>query len=434
MLIFFKKNIGWITILALSFLPTVRWFFMLPMNIRFFDFNATTTSLGQIFGLIGMAMFSLNLILSSRLKIFDKFFYGLYNLYNYHRIIGTVSFSLLLFHPLFLAVKYLQISTRSAALFLLPAAGDLPVAYGIVALILMIALIALTFYANMKYQYWKLSHKFMVAVFVFAVLHILFIASDISRDYILRYYILALAALGLMAGFYRAFLSGLFNSYNYEVSKITELNQQTVEIGLAPVGRAMKFQAGQFIFINFLSGRVSREIHPFSIASAPDEPDLKIVVKSLGDYTGSLKSLKVGNPASIEGPFGKFSYKNITGKKQIWIAAGVGITPFLSMARSLKNNDYKIDLYYSTKDRAEAVLIDELENLARVNNNFKVMAWYSSDRGRISGQAIEKLSGGFNDKDILLCGPVPFMENLIKQLRQLKVYKNKIHWEKFNFI
>lgn len=434
MSLFFRKNIGWLTIIILCLLPIVRWFFLMPLGVRFFDLSMLTTSLGQIAGLVGMTLFSLNLILSSRLKILDRYFYGLNVVYSYHRVVGTLAFSLLLFHPLFLVVRYIQLSLRSAAIFFL-SVSDLAVVYGKIALFLMIVLIAITFYAKIKYQNWKLSHKFMVLVFVFAVLHTSYISSDISRDLILRFYVLGLAALGLAAGFYHSFLSRLYNhNFNYKIIKIIELNQKSVEIELSPLGRAMNFQPGQFVFVSFLNSRVGPESHPFSMASAPADANLKMAIKSLGDFTGELKNLRPGEIATLEGPFGKFSYKNLIHKDQVWVAGGIGITPFLSMARDLPAEDYKIDLYYCTKDKAEAVLIDELFEISSVKKNFRVMPWYSLDSGRINAQKIMEQSGGLQDKDIMLCGPVPFMISLRKQLIDSQVSGRNIYWEKFNLI
>ena len=52
-------------------------------------------------------------------------------------------------------------------------------------------------------------------------------------------------------------------------------------------------------------------------------------MKALGDYTQSLKNLKPGTIAEIEGAFGKFSYTHYGDSPQIWIAGGIGVTPFL---------------------------------------------------------------------------------------------------------
>jgi predicted ferric reductase len=430
----FRKNIGIVTIIILCSIPIGRWFFLSPLALRFLDTNTTMTSLGQIAGLLGMVLFALNLILSGRFKMLDEFFYGLNILYNYHQKIGAVAFSLLLFHPLFLVVKYLGISLRSAALFLLPG-GDLAIGCGVIALTLMIVLIGFTFYGKFKYQNWKLSHKFMVGVFIFAILHTTFIASDISRDIFLRYYILGLAYVGLACGFYRAFLSSYFNiNYHYIINRITTLNANVVEIEMSPQGKRVEFLPGQFVFISFNDKVVGSEIHPFSITSVPNENNFKLVVKALGDYTERLKNLKIGSSASIEGPFGKFSYANIPSKDQIWIAGGVGITPFISMAKSLHGSEFKVDLYYCTKNSAEAVLFDELSHVTTVNKNFNIFSWCSDDKGRISAQKISEMSHGFVNKDILLCGPAPFMISLRNQLLELKIERSRIHWEQFAFL
>ncbi len=428
-----KKNIGWLTILIMATLPILIWLIIQPLAIRFFDINSAMTSLGQIAGLVGMALFSINLILSSRLKIFDKYFYGLDTVYNYHRALGAISFSLLLFHPLFLVFKYIGFSLRQAALFFL-FSENWAMNFGIIALALMIILIVLTFYAKLKYQIWKLSHKFIVAVFIFAILHSFYITSDISRNNFLRYYILSLAVVGLLAGFYRAFISKYLNvNFFYIIKNINQLSPDVFRLTMTPKDKVMKFKPGQFVFTSFLGQAISSEIHPFSISSAHGQ-NLELVIKSLGDFTSQLKNLAVGDQVSVEGPFGKFSHTNTQSKNQIWLAGGIGITPFLSMAKSLLNNDYKIDLYYCTKDKEEAVLLDELLNISKTNENLKITPWFSAESGRITGQKMADISHGLTNKDIFLCGPAVFMDSLKKQFINLGVNKKNIHLEQFKFL
>lgn len=433
MSLFFKKNIGWVTLAILTIIPAIRWLFLMPVNFRFFGIDSTMTSFGQIAGLTGLTMFSLNLILAGRFKFLDYLFYGLNITYNWHRIVGTLSFSFLLFHPLLLAISYSRLSWRSAALFLLPFTNELAITFGIFALLGMIILIVLTYYARIKYQNWKISHKFMVLVFMLALLHAWLIQSDIARDPFLRFYIFSLAGLGLASGFYRAFLSKYWNNnLLYEVKNFYFANPLVLDIEMAPRRRSLAFKAGQFIFVRFLKSQVSSESHPFSLSSSPGEANLKITIKSLGDYTSALKDLSIGDIAAIEGPFGRFIYHEASLKNQIWLAGGIGITPFLSMARELKDQSYKIDLYYCLKDQAEAVFMDELSGLSRQNKNLKIIPWYSSGQGRISGQAVKEASRGLTDKEIFLCGPIPFMENLNKQFRALGVKRGRIYFEKFN--
>jgi len=433
MIKFFKKNSGVILIIILVVLPLLNWLLLKSLALRFGNLKMTMTSLGQISGLAGMVLFSLNLILSGRFKFLDKYIFGLDRLYKNHHQLGVVAFVLLLLHPLLLAYKYWLLSFSLALSFLLPSA-NWAVNYGIVALALMIVLMILTLFVKIKYPKWKLSHKFMVVVFVLAILHTFFIVSDISRDLVLRVYVLGLAILGLLSGFYRSFLSHWFNDYyNYEVAEVLPLNQNIVSIKLTTKGKPLKYQSGQFIFVSFKSDAVSQEIHPFSLCSVAGDLYVQLVVKSLGDYTGNLKNLKVGDKALLEGPFGRFFYKKAESSKQIWLAGGVGITPFYSMAKDLDDN-YEVDLYYCVSDSSEAVLLKELLSIADNNKKFRVFVWASKDKGRISIEQISQYSQSLSEKDIFLCGPEPFMENLRKRFLTSGFKNKQIHWENFNLL
>jgi predicted ferric reductase len=419
-------------VVVLSLIPVVIWAFMEPLGLRFFDLNSVTTGLGQICGLVGMALFSINLILSGRFKFLDKYFKGLDKVYANHSKIGSIAFSLILFHPLFLVVKYLAISTQEAALFFVPFTNA-PITWGIISLVLMIILMCLTFYFKIKYNIWKISHKFMVMVFLFAIFHTLVISSDISRNGLLRYYILILAIVGLAVSIHQAFLNKFISKkFKYKVKNVNKLNESVTEIEMEPLKRKMNFNPGQFAFFSFLSGWVSSESHPFSISSSAKENNLKITVKNLGDYTDIIKNLKLNEKVSIDGPYGNFSYKNVQSKNQIWVAGGIGLTPFLSMAKSIENG-YNVDLYYSVKEGKEAVYLRTIHDIAQKNPDFKFNLWITSERGYINGGAIASMSKSLAGKDIFLCGPYIFMESLKNQFVSLGVDINKIHYESFSF-
>ena len=89
---------------------------------------------------------------------------------------------------------------------------------------------------------------------------------------------------------------------------------------------------------NFDADKILREPHPFTISSAPHEPDVRLSIKSSGDWTQHLhEHLESGARAFVDGPYGEFNYKT-GGHRQIWIAAGIGITPFLSWIRDLQGD------------------------------------------------------------------------------------------------
>jgi len=429
-----KNNLGWLMIIVLSLLPVVFWYFSKPISTRFISSTTTLTSLGQITGLVGMVMFALTLILSSRLKFLENYFGGLNRVYIAHHIFGSIAFILLLFHPLILAGKFAQVSIRSAALFLLPS-SDWPINFGIIALLLMMILLVLTFFTKLPYQIWKFSHKFLGFAFFFAALHSFFIPSDISRDPILRIYMLALAGVGIIAFTYRAVLTKFFVRYfEYSVEEVKILAENVVEIAMSPKGRGINFTPGQFVFVSFVDNNISAESHPFSISSAVSEKNLRLTIKSLGDYTSQLRNLKAGALAKIEGPFGRFSYQDVKNKNQIWIAGGIGITPFLSMARSLKNAEYKIDLYYCVNNEKEAIFFTEFLKISQQNPNFRIISFYSEKQGFINAEFIQKISGDLFRKEIFLCGPPAMMKSLKEQFLKLKVSRKNIHSEEFQLL
>jgi predicted ferric reductase len=173
------------------------------------------------------------------------------------------------------------------------------------------------------------------------------------------------------------------------------------------------------------------ESHPFSIASSNLENNLKIIVKNFGDFTSEFKNLKVGDEVLVDGPFGYFSYNNFKNKNQIWIAGGIGITPFLSMIKNL-DKVYNIDFYYSVKEDKEAIHLSELQDISQKNSNLKFISWVSSKMGYIKGETISSMSKGLKGKEIFLCGPSGFMESLKDQFVSLGVDIKKIHYENFS--
>ncbi len=427
-----RDNLGWAIIVVLSLLPLVFWLRAAPVHLRFSTNTLTLLSLGQMTGLVGMSLFSLTVILSARLRAFEGYFGGMNRVYASHHVLGSIAFSLILFHPLFLAARLFSRDSRGAALLLLPS-GNWAINAGIFALVSAMALVVMTFFFEaLPYDLWELTHKLMGAAFLFAVAHSFFIQSDISRDTALRIYVLGLAALGLIAYAYRTLFGRLLvPRFEYRVESVNPIADRVFAIEMSPAGRALQFTPGQFVFVQFFQQGISTEAHPFSLSSVPGDSKLRIVVKSLGDYTSRLPALARGAVARIEGPFGKFSHRNYPNKRQVWIAGGIGITPFLSMARTLANSDYSVDLYYSANSEQEAVFLDDLQALAEGSDCLRVIPYFADAQGFLTVRTVAELSGGLADKDIFLCGPPSMMKGLTAQFAKMNVKFHRIHSDEF---
>jgi predicted ferric reductase len=427
-----KSSWGWIVIVILSLSPLIPWILIQPLHSRFSDISATFTSFGEIAGLVGITMYSLTLFMSARLELFENFFGGMNRVYVAHHIFGGIALMILLIHPLMLATSFLPYSVKSAINYILPG-EDWSINVGIASQLSLMSLLILTFFVNIPYQVWRFTHKFLGPAFLLATVHGFFVTSDISRNLFMKVFMLTFFTLGIAGYTYRTLLGRFFvKRYNYVVDDVKQLEDGVVEISMTPTHEIMKYKPGQFIFINFKSDTVSNEVHPFSISSASSDNTLHISVKEEGDFTSRLKNLKIGDEAHIEGAFGRFSYEKAVNKSQIWIAGGIGITPFLSMARSVMNLAFTIDIYYSIRTPQEAVYLDVLEQTAQKNTNFRVFLFFTQSQGRLSADAIAKASGGVLEKDIFICGPPPMMKSLRQQLIKLGVKNTYIHTEEFN--
>lgn len=415
----------------IGIIPIILWIFQMPLLDRFAGFSSTLRSLGQLSGLVGISFFALVLILSARLKFFEKIFGSLSNAYNIHHNLGGVSLVLLLIHPISLMLAYIPVSIKFATNLILDI-SNWSINFGKISLALMIILLIITFFFKIAYQKWKLTHKFLGLAFFIGGLHAFLIPSDVSSNIWLRYYILGFSLIAILAYIYRTVFYSLFvKKYNYLVKGIKSVARGTTEIILEPARDEIKAEAGQYIFVSFQDDLLGREVHPFSLVSARMSHNLIFAAKELGDYTSLLKNLRLGTKAKIEGPYGKFNFNNRNYKNQVWIAGGIGITPFVSLARSL-TSDYKVTLFYTFKNEEEAAYLNELKEIARINPNLSIIPWNSSHLGNMNVESIKNHCLDLNQTDFYICGPVPMMNAFKNQLKQSGVFEKNIISEEFS--
>jgi predicted ferric reductase len=358
--------------------------------------------------------------MATRAKWIERIFGGLDKMYVIHRRSGVIAIILLLLHftvipktPEFTIGKPMGFYTL------------------ILILIGVILSAAPIFKRKIKYNKWLNFHKTMGLFYTVGVMHALFVPTLISQLPIVRTYVFGMAFIGIACWIYRAFLYDLFvKKLDYTVESVKNFGDQVVEATLKPVSEKLIFKAGQFAFFRF-DETGSKEAHPFTISSHPDDDNLRISVKALGDYTSNLqKNLKAGMKTKVEGPYGEFISNN-NGTNQLWFAGGIGITPFLSLVRDLNGNK-ATELYWSVNNKSEDYYKDELEEAANENSNLKFEIWNADEKGFIG---IEKINAtnNFKDCDIFICGPEAMRNNLIKGLKGKGVNEKEIQYEFFSF-
>jgi predicted ferric reductase len=424
-----KKTLGWLGILAIALIPVILLFALGPIASDFSYYAGTMQALAEI------ALFALNFVLSTRLRFLERIFGGLDKVYLVHGVVGGTALILVLSHPVFLTLRYFpsQIALAAKTTFLSP---HIAVYFGLAAIIGFAGLIFITLFSKIKYHKWKYTHQFLALVFAFAVTHALLVKGSVSTDYIFNgyyFYIGIIGAIGVGAFLYTFFIKEkMIKDAPYKILRVVP-KKETWEIELAPEKEPLKYESGQFIFVRFYNDKIPEESHPFSIASETGSGNIKIIVKSLGDFTQKLIHLKPGDKVLVEGPYGKFHFKNKKMKDQVWLAGGIGITPFLGMAKDLKNSDeFNAHLIHSVKNDDEFVESDALLLLSENLKNFRYTQWDTAKRNFINADEVEKISGELKEKDFFLCGPEAFKDALTKQLISKGVKKENIHEEAFN--
>lgn len=111
--------LGWGVTVFLCIVPVILWVQIHPLS-TIQGFPAIMLNLGRVTGLIGMVMFALNLVYSTRLRFLERFFGGLNRVYIAHHMLGGLAHIFLAFHPVFLSLRYVTTSLKQAAMILVP--------------------------------------------------------------------------------------------------------------------------------------------------------------------------------------------------------------------------------------------------------------------------------------------------------------------------
>ncbi len=448
---------GPLALTALCTTPILLWARAAPLEARFSGSFASLTSVAVLCAFAGTAAFALNLLLGARLRVVETLFGGLDSMYKAHRVLGQVAFTLLLGHVVFVLAGRATISTGTAVELLGPGAGWTVFA-GVLAFGAMAASILTTLFVRLGHEVFVYVQRTFGFIFLAASYHVFTTTGAKAQSVALNRYMAVLATLGIAAFAYRSLFGNvLVRRRRYRITTVNRLDEFVTEIVMEPRGQPLTFTPGQFVFVNFRSlalseelhpfelsverqvfsfraGEVGNQFHPFSITASPGEPTLRVTVKAIGDYTRALRRLEPDAEAVVEGPYGSFSHWNVPSGRQVWLAGGIGVTPFLSMARSLGDrNGQSIDFYYCVEHDEEAHFLDELQAIASRRDDFRVTVVARDREGFLSAQRLANENADLVSAHVLICGPPAMIDNLRAQLTTRGVPEGQIHAEEFGF-
>jgi len=423
---------------VLALMPLLAAAIALPEG-SFRNGAAALSSLGRLTAIGGLGMFLVAAIVSFRIPGFDRVFGGLTTLWQTHHLLGAWAFLLLLAHPLLLALAATDISLAAGVAVLLPKSGGTATWLGWGALLAMMAFLApsFAFFGRPHYQRWKWLHRLSGVAAVLALAHTFMLARTLPEPWdTLMWVTLAAAALAALG--YGLVLSRRANRYRYQVAEVARPANNVVELSLVPEGRALSYQAGQFVYLSPLDPGLAAgcgEEHPYTLSSAPGEPVLRIAIKDLGDASRAIQTIATGTEVRITGPYGAF-FPDRDDAPELWIAGGIGITPFLARTRALaqRGRAVNIQLIYCVQDQARTLFGEELTRLAATIPGFVITLHYFYRDGPLDGDFVRYHCPDVSSRQVYVCGPTPLLDLARQVVLGAGLPRARFHSEEFNLL
>ncbi|WP_082599956.1 ferric reductase-like transmembrane domain-containing protein [Nocardioides sp. Soil777] len=404
------------------------------------------TSLGRWTGLVASVLLLAQVLLMARVPVLERAF-GQDRLAHVHRTVGFTSFNLMLAHVVLITWGYAAGSllrwpaelwdlTRTYPALLLADAG-------FVALVLVVVTSVRAARRRLRYESWHLMHLYAYLGAGLALPHQLWTGQELVSS--TGRAIFWWTAWGAAAGAVLVWRVALPVSRNLRHRlRVEEVVEETPGVvSVVVTGRRLDrlpVQGGQWMSWRFLGRDGWTRANPYSLSAAPDGRRLRITVQSVGDGSGSTATLSRGTRVLVEGPYGRLSPRSRHGDKVALIGAGVGSAPLVALAEELAPDGDVVVLHRSSGPGAFTA---ELERLAA--RGVRVLHLPGRRRGPRSWLG-DAHAGRYSDlvalrhwvpdiagRDVYVCGPTPWADLVVADLRRAGVRETHIHVEAFGW-
>ena len=298
---------------------------------------------------------------------------------------------------------------------------------------MMLFLIAASLIRLVTYKRFTQIHKLGGIIFLFAAFHSVLLMPSGEQYQWVWFAALAFSIAGCV--FACISLTGKIGVKNKVSGIVSLVTRPAPDLVLFQVKleKPINYQPGQFSYIDFMDGE---KPHPFTFVDYNRKTGIaEFAIKALGDYTTKLVDTLQNQAVAVEGPYGQFLYPNH--KQQIWIGAGIGITPFIAMAESLARQElphaYRIRLYYRVHALQDAVFHSRLIELACQIPGFEVILLASDQGDSLNAEDIARDIPLLNEYQVCFCGPVSFGDALESELVSKGLPKAAFKKEFFEF-
>ncbi|SHF74337.1 Predicted ferric reductase [Kaistia soli DSM 19436] len=402
------------------------------------------TEFSAALGYSGLAVMGLQFGITARFRYVTEPL-GEDVIYHFHRRISLFAVALVIVHPAIMLIVHPQLLAMPTGIDAIPW-GAVAAFISVGALIVLVITALWRAELRIPYEWWHFSHIALALIAVTGgLLHMVgwsfYLADPWKRALWIGLTIFWLALL-----FYVRIIKPLFMLRRpYRITEVRRERGDTTTLVMHPDGHeGFRFRPGQFGWLTVWGTPFKITGHPFSFSSSAAATDgrVEMSIRKLGDFTAGIPDIPVGKRVYLDGPYGAFTIGHPT-DMHVLIAGGVGVTPMMSMIRTLadKGDTRPILLLYGSKDWDQVTFREELEAL-QSRLDLKVVhvlanppADWFGESGHVSADVLKRhLPEPYAAHEYFICGPGVMMDAIESALSELGVPMSKYHSERYSFV
>jgi len=384
-------------------------------------------------GTVAYSLMTFNILLAARLPKVEAVLGGLDQVYQLHKWGGMTILPLILIHT---QLKFIQLEgiVPPGSLAETSVAFAKPAFLALVAVIVISAIKRVPrLRAELPWEWWRVTHWLVAPIFLVLTFHQFFVKAPFESTSAIRIWLAFAAILGV-SGLIWAAMAPWLRKRQYEVSAINKLPDAT-HIIARPLGRPIRAREGQFAFVSAAKAGL-RGPHPFTLSKLGADGTIEFCIQPAGDFTKRIRDvLQPGDTLQIEGGYGRFDFQR-GGQKQIWLAGGIGITPFIAMAEAYARSpgDRQVVLIHAVRSSDLGIGAGRFQQIANMHSGFTFLLHDSATQGRLDAAKIAaQLPFSHQDAELFFCGPKVLRRAITSQWGKTGETPKPVHFEEFEF-
>ena len=424
----------------------------------FRELGGPATEIGRLSGLVASYLLLIQVLLMARIPWLEGI-WGQDVLARQHRLVGFLSFDLMLVHIVAIVLGYAAAAQsgvlREIWLLVTVYPGMLLATAGTAALVAVVVTSIRAARRKMRYESWHLIHLYAYLGVTLALPHQLWTGGDFVASPAATVFWWGLWGTAAVALVFWRMVTPTMHSVRHHIRVLEVVPESRDVVSIVMSGKGLDtlgLQAGQFCQWRFLGRPGWTRAHPFTVSAVPTPDRLRITVRVAGDGTRALAALRPGGRVLVEGPYGIMNAARRDRRDVLLIAAGVGVTTMRGLAEAVLaepasmgpggSSRPSVVLLHRIHSQSDALFAPEFAQLARTGDlqGFALLgrrspgsSWWGGRNRLDPAVELPQLVPDLGDREVYLCGPGPWMTQVQLTLQELGVPRTAIHAEEFTW-